>query len=81
MDIQETKETINGNGVAAPVTKANTVDAKLSVVTKKYGDLEKEYRKQTTSLKQNNRQLELSKKENENLQKEYNKAVFAKLVL
>lgn len=68
-------QTTNGttNGPAAEKRAARE-----EFQAKKLSDLEQENRKQITTIKQHSRQLDLMKKEKDNLQQDYNKAVLAK---
>lgn len=54
---------------------AATDEQKVQLLAKTFVELERDHHKQTTSLKQNEKQLEKELREKEHLQREYNKSV------
>lgn len=70
-------QTTNGVVVAAN-GQIDKKAARDELLAKRLSDLEQDNRKQAVLLKQHSRQLELMKKDKDNLQQDYNKSVLAK---
>lgn len=68
----------NNNGQAAAVIAVDKKAAREEYQAKRFVDLEQDNKKQLAIIKQHGRQLDLIKKEKDNLQQDYNKAVLAK---